>query len=217
MLDIWISQGLAATPDCLSAEEKARGQRLIHEHDRRTFTQAHGLKRLLCSHYCPHLPPHHWRFQRHNAGKPYALSPFPYAFNLSHSSPFIAVAIAGDEVGVDIEANRELDDFERLANATLLPREQRWLSHQDDIERAFFRLWTMKEAILKAAATGFAVHPTQIECRELDAPSATARLHGQQWRCWTHSEALCLCSVAIPDKEGRRPRFLEADRAIFAP
>lgn len=204
-LDVWLSDGLTCVSACLSSEEQARAQRFIHEQDRQTFTQAHLLKRLLCTHYCPQLPPEEWEFRHHNGGKPYALPPFPYAFNLSHSRPCLAVAIANNEVGVDIEPHRYLSDLDQLADTALRPREKAWLRRQPSAEQGFLRLWTMKEAIVKAAATGFSVHPLEVECRQLDAPPATAILKDQQWRCWTHSQAQCSTSVAIPDGDNPGP------------
>jgi phosphopantetheinyl transferase len=93
-------------------------------------------------------------------GKPsLALSSvLPLYFNTSHSEPRAVVALSrvGD-VGVDVEdigtidervVRRSLssDEFERLAAMDL-----------DERRRAFFRLWTIKEACAKATGVGIGV------------------------------------------------------------
>jgi len=65
-------------------------------------------------------------------------------FNISHSKEYVALAIASKPVGVDVEQIRpyqkELIDF--FSNEPIRD------------EESFFRVWTMKEAILKADGVG---------------------------------------------------------------
>ncbi len=99
-------------------------------------------------------------FKREKQGKPYAVvhgAPASIQFNVSDSGMhgLIAVAPAGS-VGIDVEersVNRDLDglaemvfDAEEQASVTAAVGEQK-------VER-FYRLWTAKEALVKALGTG---------------------------------------------------------------
>ena len=68
--------------------------------------------------------PENIRFYQGKNGKP--LSDLPYFFNCSHSGEYVACAVSRREIGVELES---------------LPQEE-W-------DRAFLRLWTMKESWIK--------------------------------------------------------------------
>jgi len=87
-----------------------------------------------------------WRYNEH--GKPY-WADGKRCFSISHCKEGIAVAVADEEIGIDIEAVRHADDtlIERTMNAA-----ERELINGD--ARVFTRLWTQKEAVLKAIGTG---------------------------------------------------------------
>lgn len=79
-------------------------------------------------------------------GKPYFEGgPF---FSISHCKAGIAVAIDDMPIGIDIESIRHADD--ELIRRTMNEEEQARI-HSD---RDFTRLWTQKEAVVKAQGTG---------------------------------------------------------------
>ena len=84
-----------------------------------------------------------WKYNEH--GKPF-LEKGPY-FSISHCKEGIAVAIDDQPIGIDIEAIRPAkeDLIERVMN-----EEER--VGMDD--RKFTRLWTQKEAVVKAQGVG---------------------------------------------------------------
>ena len=89
-----------------------------------------------------------WEYNEY--GKPsFHLSPltFHLYFSISHCKAGIAVAIDDQPIGIDIESIRHAheDIIERTMNAA-----ER--AGMDD--RKFTRLWTQKEAVVKAAGTG---------------------------------------------------------------
>ena len=109
-------------------------------------------------------------------GKPFALmdgTPAPVSFNVSHSGRhgLIAVAPKG-RLGVDVEERTHRRDFDRLIEAAFGPSEQVDLKR----ERAsggfhlFYKLWTVKEALIKALGTGLSLDPATFE-----APAAMRR------------------------------------------
>ena len=92
-----------------------------------------------------------WRYNEH--GKPY-LEGGPY-FSISHCKAGIAVAIDDAPIGIDIESIRHA--HEDLVERTMNEKEKSKVESQKSKEgrdRMFTRLWTQKEAIVKAEGTG---------------------------------------------------------------
>ena len=78
----------------------------------------------------------------------------PY-FSISHCKQGIAVAIDEHPIGIDIEAIRHADDD--LLARTMNKFEQSKIKNQKskiESDREFTRLWTLKEAIVKAQGVG---------------------------------------------------------------
>jgi 4'-phosphopantetheinyl transferase len=83
------------------------------------------------------------------------------AFNLSHSRGLALLAFTvGEVVGVDVERHRGVRDRDALVRRFFHRREARLLLrlHPEAREGAFFRCWTRKEAVLKAAGLSVALH-----------------------------------------------------------
>ena len=83
-------------------------------------------------------------------GKPF-LENGPF-FSISHCKEAIAVALDNQPIGIDVESIRRFDP--ELVTRTMSPSEQALIAASDHPERAFTRLWTQKEAILKMEGTG---------------------------------------------------------------
>lgn len=85
-----------------------------------------------------------------DSGKPY-LSGGPQ-FSISHCKKALMVAVSHHPVGVDIESLRRPSPalIERVMNR----QEQTMIAQSVDPDRAFIRLWTAKEAVLKLRGTG---------------------------------------------------------------
>ena len=84
-----------------------------------------------------------WQYNEH--GKPF-IENGPY-FSISHCKEGIAVAVDDQPIGIDIEAIRH-------ANSDLI---ERTMNEQERVgmdDRKFTRLWTQKEAIVKAEGVG---------------------------------------------------------------
>jgi 4'-phosphopantetheinyl transferase len=56
--------------------------------------------------------------------------------------------------GIDIEKIKPGFDFEGMMASVFHPREIDWINGQLDRNRAFFKLWTIKESLIKAQGTG---------------------------------------------------------------
>jgi phosphopantetheinyl transferase len=200
MIDLWCAPGHAIVPHALGADEQARAERFLCARTARTYRAAHTLKRRVLSHYRPEVAPADWRFDANAWGKPVVAAPLPGpAFNLSHSGDRIAIAVSDEEIGVDVECLRPLPHADDVARHVFHARELAWLARQPRPLHAFFRLWTLKEALLKAAGTGFSHPPKLLVWEELDAPWATATFAGRTWLGATRLlEEAALLSVALP-------------------
>lgn len=86
-------------------------------------------------------------------------------FNLSHSGRVVALAVAAVPVGVDVEALREVANVERLARRFFSPAEATAVLAAADGERdrLFLRIWTRKEAYLKATGLGIGMALREVE------------------------------------------------------
>ncbi|HRL20703.1 MAG TPA: 4'-phosphopantetheinyl transferase superfamily protein [Alcaligenes sp.] len=78
-------------------------------------------------------------------------------FSLSHSGQRVLLGIAGQPLGVDIEATHVPVDAALPAQCSL-PAELHWLHSDLD----FYALWCAKEAALKQAGTGFSIGPKEL-------------------------------------------------------
>ncbi|HBO38412.1 MAG TPA: 4'-phosphopantetheinyl transferase [Pasteurellaceae bacterium] len=85
-------------------------------------------------------------------------------FNISHSGDWVAVVLNVNEnpaatraqtaVGIDIESPRKVRDFNKLLQHFASPPEQDWFMQQTDEAAAFYRIWCMREAVLKSQGVG---------------------------------------------------------------
>ena len=94
-------------------------------------------------------------------GKPF-LSDYPQIyFNLSHSDQIAACVISDCPVGIDIE-HIATPNFE-IAKRFFTENEQNFITTASDKTKAFYDIWTRKEALLKCTGRGLgAVSSTDV-------------------------------------------------------
>src|SRR5258707_8204663 len=92
----------------------------------------------------------------HPGGKPYLHGGSGIEFNLSHSHDMLVVAVSCTPLGVDLEAIRPVPYALTVAEHWFAPVEYAACLNLrgQDREFAFLRLWTRKEAYLKARGEG---------------------------------------------------------------
>jgi 4'-phosphopantetheinyl transferase len=143
----------------LSSTERERAARFVFAKDRQRFEVAHGALRT-CLGQRIGASPASLRFACAAFGKP-ALEPIPglpeCAFNLSHSGDVALIAMGnGAALGVDIECWRAMPDAVDLAMHHFAAGEIAALKEAAQSQRdgLFLRIWTRKEACLKAIGMG---------------------------------------------------------------
>jgi len=152
----------------LDAQETRRAQRFLVEPPRRRFALCRAALR---ANLCQRLNCRNERlsFSTLEHGKPVAEvdgERVPIAFNLSHSGGHGLIAIAADEsLGIDLEERKPGRNFEGIGRRVYGPAERRLLAQADGPRKAalFYRLWTLKEALIKGLGTGFKLRPTTFE------------------------------------------------------
>jgi len=162
---------------CLDPPERLRADRFRFQEDRLTYIAAHWLLREALS-AVGDRPAPDWRFMAGQRGKPHidpAAGPPDLAFSLSHTRGFVTCAVGlGVEIGIDVEAlipeRASLD----VARRFFSPSEIMMLHRAAPEEQVslFFRLWTLKEAFVKATGEGisfalesvsFSLDPVSVE------------------------------------------------------
>jgi 4'-phosphopantetheinyl transferase len=147
---------LAALAKTLSPDERQRAARYRYEPGRNRFIVGRArLRQVLASRLG--MPAAEIRFHYGSKGKPRLAAASALRFNLSHSEDVMLVATChGQDIGVDVERILPLPELDQLAHHICHSRELTRLSLcEHDARRAlFYRLWTCKEAWLKAQGLG---------------------------------------------------------------
>ena len=165
---------------CLDESERAQAACLPTE-AAQDYICAHRLLRETLSEFAD-IAPSAWRFARTVHGKPFTKQA-PLKFNLSHTRGMAALAVtSGREVGIDIEALDPHRADAIIARQMFATSEfELWQSAHDPVG-AFFHIWTLKEAVMKAAGLGM-VLPLQDFSVTL-APSQFVLTHiDELWKC----------------------------------
>lgn len=139
--------------DLLNADEKAKAQRFHRSADRERYVIQHGYLRQLLGRGAG-LSAETFSFTFGPNKKPYLAGRDDLYFNLSNSSGHFLIAIAHTEIGVDIEVINPDINYKDIAKSYFGAEELRFIETATDPAKAFFLLWTRKEALLKACGLG---------------------------------------------------------------
>ncbi|MDR3621292.1 MAG: 4'-phosphopantetheinyl transferase superfamily protein [Paludisphaera borealis] len=154
----------------LTAEERARAERLVRPRDGRRFVLCRGALRAIIGRLLDRSP-HAVEFRAGPGGKPILPpgepgSPPPLHFNVSHSGELALIAVSRSrELGVDVEKTRPISEAARIVRSYFTETETEQFHQLEEAARpdAFIRGWTRKEAILKAKGVGLAGLATGFE------------------------------------------------------
>ena len=155
----------------LDGLERSRWQRFQSPAAQRRFVLCRAaLRAILCDQIgCPNES---LAFRAAEHGKPFALVdglPASISFNVSHSGSHGLVAVAPrGRLGVDVEERAPRRNLENLIEGVFSPREKAELELLDECRQlhAFFRFWTIKEALVKAHGRGLSMKVAELEIPE---------------------------------------------------
>jgi 4'-phosphopantetheinyl transferase len=146
-----------ALADSLSPDERVRAARFRLELHRRRFIIGRGVLRALLARITCRRPADLLIIDEANRKPAIAGGP---AFNLSHSERHLLIGVASNgRLGVDVEVKRSVPDALDLAQRFFSPQEVAALAEvpPQQVSAAFLRLWTRKEALLKATGLGLSI------------------------------------------------------------
>jgi 4'-phosphopantetheinyl transferase len=153
---------LAEFSTILTSDERARADRFRTPQLQRRFIVARAMLRRLLSTYL-RVDASAVRLGYGEHGKPYVASALELCFNLSHADDMAVYAFAWRrDVGIDIEVTARDVDVEGVARQAFSLVECEALAALSPEARpaAFFRIWTRKEAYVKARGNGLG-YPTR--------------------------------------------------------
>jgi 4'-phosphopantetheinyl transferase len=157
-LDDWVER-LLPFLGILEKRERHQGARFRFERDRKRFLTKRFILKKLLSLYLD-TAPQMIRLRHNHHGKPYLISPSgdnSLQFSSSHSQGLaLYVFTRQRHLGVDLESLQSIPEIDALLS--------RWFPHPEatilqslatrEKHLAFYRLWTQKEAYLKALGQG---------------------------------------------------------------
>ena len=108
---------------------------------------ADALARETISEFCG-ISPGEIIFGIGEKGKPFVKN-LPVHFSISHSGDYAVCAVSEKEIGIDIEKMRNIHP--RAAERFCSKSE---ISYANSSQKAFFEVWTLKEAYFKCIGTG---------------------------------------------------------------
>jgi 4'-phosphopantetheinyl transferase len=184
-------RSLAAMALWLSADERDRAGRFHFESDRQRYTAARATLRQLLGRYLD-VAPAELVFRYGPRGKPDLDGPWAdcaIQFNVSHRGEFALMAFMREQLRDVPEALTIARNHFTAAETRLLATATAAAARQE----CFFRLWTRKEAVIKAVGTGLSM-----PLEEFDVSSATEV--GEAWHV-VHVPARPETTWAVRDLE----------------
>lgn len=162
---------ITAVLDCSEIE---RASRFKFGRHRRAFICSHAALRLLLSRYLA-VSAGSIALARGKYGKPKLEGALgSLNFNISHSGDVALIAVSwAVSVGIDIEEEKEISNIEDISNRYFAPAEHAsiQLAPCDARMKAFLKIWTRKEAFLKALGSGLAIPLDTFSVGAADGPA----------------------------------------------
>lgn len=169
-VDVWYGR-LPAVPETstrllamLNETERQKAQSFSMPLMRQRYVAVRALLRHTLASYL-HEEPVKLSFETNVHGKPH-LACGTVHFNISHAADILMIAVANfANIGIDIEVIKPRSNLESLAARCFSTRELKdWQQlHPEQRPAAFYRLWTKKEAFVKAVGRGIALGLEQCE------------------------------------------------------
>lgn len=148
----------------MNKQERDKASAIKHPLMRDRYIAVRGLLRTVLAGYLD-VGPNTLSFAYGEYGKPYLVG-YTLYFNLSHSADKLVIAISDlPEIGVDIEQAKSRLNLEAVAQRCFSVGEFSVWSRLPEAEMLpfFYRLWTRKEAFVKAVGRGLALGLDQCE------------------------------------------------------
>lgn len=218
------TQRLEEFGQCLSTDERLRSERLRSPAHRDRCIRRRAILRTLLARYLGRGPSD-IAFGYNEHGKPELSGNTngQLEFNVTHSEQLLLIAISNQRrLGIDVERPRPGLDLAKIAGELFSSSEIADLQATQVRRRdeTFLRLWTRKEAVLKALGTGMA---TAMNRFVVSAGESSPKLREASWdprasRTWALANVTdlpheCIASVCVEGSGWTLKRFMcKSDR-----
>jgi 4'-phosphopantetheinyl transferase len=161
---VWIARvsqardSLIFLEPCLDGRDRERAARFHFSEDRARFVLGRGMLRKCLGRYLGQTP-ETIELATTDRDRPILPRDETVQFSISHTHDLVAIAVTADaRVGIDLEYVQTHPDLIELAKRIFSEEDlQTFLAlPRDERQAAFFRVWTRKEAYLKARSEGIA-------------------------------------------------------------
>jgi len=143
-------------PTLLTEDEMAYANRLRSERQKNTWISCHVKLRQILGIYF-NMNPIEIELKKNRFGRPYVASSNLF-FNLSHTvSSFLIGFSVGGKIGVDLDKLSGREDLPSLMDYAFSSAETDYCLN-GELSEHFLKIWTLKEAFLKAAGVGLVDH-----------------------------------------------------------
>jgi 4'-phosphopantetheinyl transferase len=152
---------LAPALELLNRAELERVERITCEDYRLHVVKARALLRRMLARFTGRSP-ESFEFDEGGGTQPrLRANPWGLHFSVSHSADWVAVAIAPEPIGIDIELVAPDCGWQDIAETCFHLSERRHLRDMSGppAREAFFEIWTRKEAYLKAIGSALDTDP----------------------------------------------------------
>ena len=163
----------------VSPEELNRARQMQSVNARNAFLAGRRLVRYSLSQWLS-LNPSDISIRVSPEGVPYFEGESMPLFSISHSTELVMIAFSRNPVGADLERERPLD-MVSLADRFFSKDEALFIREKNDLG-IFFRLWTCREAAIKADGRGMAKLLTSTNVRLEEECVASAEVGGGAWK-----------------------------------
>ncbi len=129
------------------------------------------------------------KFSYNKYGKP-KIDHLGYHFNISHSGEYVFCGIDEAEIGIDIEKMKEIDMG--ISKYVFTKDELKFLGKDSSkLNDTFYRLWVMKESIIKAKGEGFSTDVLKITMNVSDEITRYLNLFVKEYAMNDYKLAVC--------------------------
>lgn len=158
-LNIWRTpvnlgrEDLEAMKGCMNEEELQKAERFYQHDDTIRYIIGRGFLRRLIGAYL-NLEPKSVELSQNRYNKPLLASHHNFHFNISHAGDWVVFALSNYSTGIDIEPVDLSFAYQEVLPQFFEPSEIGYLAKSASPQRSFFKIWTRKEAFLKATGWG---------------------------------------------------------------
>lgn len=144
----------------MNEEEGQKAEKFYRQEDKIRFIIGKGFLRRLIGKY-QKISPKTVLFRHNKQNKPLLATQNNFHFNISHAGEWVVFALSSAATGIDIEPINSSFNYQEVVPQFLEPSEIEFIAKSAYPHQSFFKLWTRKEAFLKALGWGLTDHLNQ--------------------------------------------------------